>query len=67
MNWRLTQHPHGGWLIEYKSGLFSSWKPVNGSRVYSWEPSIPQVFNTKGEAAAQMVKLIQKYSQEDGE
>lgn len=62
MNWRMTRHPHGGWLIEYKEGMFSGWKPVNGPRHYQWEPNRPHVFKTKGEAAVQMAKLIEKYS-----
>jgi hypothetical protein len=62
MNWRLTRHPHGGWLIECKEGLLSFWKPVIEQRRFSWQPDTPHVFKTKGEAAAQMAKLIQKYS-----
>ena len=62
MQWRLTRHPYGGWMIEYKNSILGGWQKVNGARHYQWEPPLPAVFSTKKEATAEMVKLISKYS-----
>ncbi|WP_277891935.1 hypothetical protein [Enterococcus lactis] len=62
MQWRLVQHPYGGWIIEYKNGILSGWQKVNEARHYQWEPSLPAVFKKKEEASAEMAKLISRYS-----
>lgn len=60
MNWRLTE-VSSGWIIEYRAGSFSSWKAVNQSRHYSWEPCQPAVFSSKHEASVEMARLVEEY------
>lgn len=60
MQWRLNRVSHG-WVIEYKKGAFSTWQMVNDARSFSWEPSLPKIFNNKKAAAEQMAKLIAHY------
>ncbi|MFN6684599.1 hypothetical protein ACK4CS_00045 [Enterococcus gallinarum] len=62
MKWRLVRHPYGGWMIEYKNGVFGGWQKVNTARHYQWEPPLPAVFKKKEEATLEMAKLISKYS-----
>lgn len=62
MQWRLTRHPYGGWIIEYKESILDGWKPVYEVINYQWEPSLPAIFDTKEEAYAEMAKLMANYS-----
>ncbi len=61
MKWKITQ-TNNGYVIQYKTSLFSCWKTVNSARKFSFEPDDrPQYYDSKEEAINDMAKLITKY------
>ena len=58
MQWRLTRHPYGGWMIEYKNSILGGWQKVNGARHYKWEPPLPACYNESMNAGITLMKKI---------